>query len=162
MGGGFSRSLLVYKMFMAYASRMPTVLVIDDDAKFLHEMEHMLQTAGYRVFRASDGKEAIEVLEAKHREIDLTIIDLALPGISGFEIIGMISRRPNDLKIIATSAVFKDFHLEMAGNVGAHAVIRKPPAGRPLPEHEWLGTVRRLIGDAPGLESPPTPQRHRI
>lgn len=126
---------------------MSTILIIDDDSKFLFAAEHMLANAGYRVLRASDGKEAAAVLQKAHREIDLAIVDLALPGINGFELIGSISRRPNAMKILATTALYKDVHLEMAGALGAHAVIRKPPAGRPLPEREWLETVRRLIGD---------------
>jgi len=127
---------------------MSTVLVVDDDPNFLASAEQLLAAAGYLVLRAADGKEAVELLEKKHKEIDLTIMDLSLPGINGFEIIGAISRRPNPIKIIATTGVYKDFHLEVAKTLGAHAIIRKPPEGHPLPEDEWLGTVRRLIGAA--------------
>jgi CheY-like chemotaxis protein len=126
---------------------MSTVLVVDDDPKFLNAAEHMLAAAGYRVLRAIDGNEAVAVLEKRHSEIDLVIVDMALPGINGFEIIGAISRRPNRIKIIATTSVYKDA-FQMAGTLGAHAAIRKPPEGKPLPERDWLGTVRRLIGYA--------------
>jgi CheY-like chemotaxis protein len=127
---------------------MSTVLVVDDDPNFLASVEQLLAAAGYYVLRAADGGEAVELLDKKHREIDLTIMDLSLPGINGFEIIGAISRRPNPIKIIATTGVYKDYHLEVAKSLGAHAIIRKPPEGNPLPESEWLGTVRRLIGAA--------------
>jgi CheY-like chemotaxis protein len=125
---------------------MSTVLVVDDDPKFLNAVDHMLATAGYRVLRAADGHQAVDILEKKHNEIDLIIVDMALPGINGFEIIGAISRRPNRIKIIATTSVYKDA-FEMAGALGAHAAIRKPPEGKPLPERDWLATVRRLIGE---------------
>ena len=131
---------------------MSTVLVVDDDPKFLSSVERMLDTAGYRVLRATDGIQAVDLLEKKHGEIDLIIVDMALPGINGFEIIGAVSRRPNRIKIIATTSVYKDA-FEMAGTLGAHAAIRKPPEGRPLPERDWLGTVRRLIGE-PAREQP--------
>jgi CheY-like chemotaxis protein len=127
---------------------MPTILVIDDDASFLDSMEKMLDDAGYEVLRAADGLEGVNLLEKQHRAIDLAIIDLALPGINGFEIIGAISRRPSQVKIIATTGVYKSTHLEVAGTLGAHAVIRKPAPGAPLPEKEWLGTVRQLLGPA--------------
>jgi CheY-like chemotaxis protein len=129
---------------------MSTLLVVDDDPKFLNAAEHMLTGAGYQVLRAIDGNQAVALLEKKHSEIDLVIVDLALPGINGFEIIGAISRRPNRVKIIATTSVYKDAHFEMAGALGAHAAIRKPPEGKPLPEREWLATVRRLIGEPAG------------
>jgi CheY-like chemotaxis protein len=127
---------------------MPTVLVVDDDPKFLDAAENMLTRAGYSVLRAADGKEASEVLETKHSEIDLAIMDLALPGINGFELIGAISRRPNSVKIIATTSVYKDDLLSMAGTLGAHAAIRKPPEGKPLPERDWLRVIARLISDS--------------
>jgi CheY-like chemotaxis protein len=126
---------------------MSTVLVVDDDPKFLDSAEKMLTTAGHAVLRAIDGAQAVEILEKKHREIDLAIIDLALPRISGFELIGAISRRPNPVKIIATTGVYKDDLLSMAGSLGAHAAIRKPAEGKPLPEHDWLRVVARLMGD---------------
>ena len=126
---------------------MPTVLVIDDDPQFLDAASRLLAGAGYRVLRATHGHEAIGLLEKQHADIDLTVIDLALPGMNGFEIIGAMSRRPNPIKMIATTGVYKDRELEVAGVLGAHAVIRKPPTGQPLPEREWLATVRRLLGD---------------
>jgi CheY-like chemotaxis protein len=127
---------------------MPTILVVDDDPKFLDAAEQMLVAAGYRVWCAADGKQAVDFLEKKHSEIDLTIVDLALPDINGFELIGAISRRASAVRVVATTSIHKDAYLDMAGALGAHAAIRKPPKGTPLPEDEWLGTVHRLIGDA--------------
>jgi CheY-like chemotaxis protein len=127
---------------------MPTILVVDDDPNFLDAAEQMLVTAGYRVWCAADGKQAVDFLEKKHSEIDLTIVDLSLPDINGFELIGAISRRANAVRVVATTGIHKDTYLDMAGALGAHAAIRKPLKGTPLPEDEWLGTVHRLIGDA--------------
>ncbi len=107
----------------------------------------MLTGAGYDVLTAAGGMQAVELLEKKHNQIDLTIVDLGLPDINGFEIIGAISRRANQAKIIAVTGVYKDIHLEMSQTVGAHAAIRKPPAGRPIQDREWLRIVRSLIGD---------------
>jgi CheY-like chemotaxis protein len=127
---------------------MPTVLIVDDDPKFLNAAEQMLVTAGYRVWCAADGKQAVDILEKKHGEIDLTIVDLALPDTNGFELIGAITRRASAVRVIATTSIHKDAYLDMAGALGAHAAIRKPPKGALFPEGEWLGTVHRLIGDA--------------
>ena len=66
---------------------------------------------------------------------------------NGFHSLEPNHRDYNRIKIIATTSVYKDA-FQMAGTLGAHAAIRKPPEGKPLPERDWLGTVRRLIGDA--------------
>jgi len=127
---------------------MATILVIDDDPGFQEEMEKMLSADGYEVLRAGDGMEGVKLLEKRHRGIDLAIVDLSLPGINGFEIIGALSRRPSGVKIIATTGIYGESHLEAAGTLGAHAVIRKPAPGGRLPEKDWLETIRRLIGPA--------------
>jgi CheY-like chemotaxis protein len=131
---------------------MPTILIVDDDPKFLDAAEQMLTSAGYDVIRASNGNQAVDLLETRRNEIALAIVDLALPGINGFEIIGAISRRPHPLKSIATTGVYKDLHFEMAGALGAHAAIRKPAPGQPLQATEWLTTVRQLIGEPQGTD----------
>jgi chemosensory pili system protein ChpA (sensor histidine kinase/response regulator) len=125
---------------------MSTVLVVDDDPKFLEALHGILTEAGYLVLQAGDGQEAVDLVELMRRDISLIIVDLALPVVNGFEIIGVLSRRPIPVKIIATSGIYNDHHLEVAATLGAHAVIRKSPEGKPLPKREWLATVRRLIG----------------
>jgi CheY-like chemotaxis protein len=127
-------------------TRIATVLVIDDDPDFLEDVARMLAAPGYQVLRAADGREGLRLLEHHREAIDLAIIDLALPGVNGFEIIGAIARRPNSVKIIAATAVYKDSQLEIAGVLGAHAVLRKPAPGSRLPAGEWLTTVEKLIG----------------
>ncbi len=125
---------------------MGTILIIDDDPAFLAATEQMLQNAGYRVLQAMDGNRAVSIFEQQRGEIDLAIIDLALPGINGFELIGALTRRPNSVKIIATSGVFDNNQLEMAAALGAHATIRKPQSAKNLPRTQWLKTVEQLIG----------------
>ncbi len=114
---------------------------------FVGEAGRMLTEAGYRVLQAPDGLRAVRILEEMRGEIDLAIVDLALPGMNGFELIGCLSRRPNSVKVLATSGVYHDMHLESATALGAHAAIRKPPSARQLPRQEWLGTVQQLIGE---------------
>ena len=65
----------------------------------------MLNGAGYRVLQALDGNSAARILDELNGQIDLAIVDLSLPGINGFELIGAVTRRPNSMKVIATSAV---------------------------------------------------------
>jgi len=125
---------------------MRTILVVDDDQAFLKETQSVFGGAGYRVLQAPDGLLAARLLEEMRDSIDLAIVDLALPGINGFELIGALSRRPNSVKIIATSSVYKDVQLESATALGAHAALRKPSGAASLGRGQWLGTIQQLIG----------------
>jgi DNA-binding response OmpR family regulator len=127
---------------------MATILIVDDDPAFMSDLEKMLSAAGYQVLTASDGNTAVELLEKQRNEINLSIVDLGLPGINGFELIGAISRRAHSSKVIATTGIYKDIHLEMSETLGADAAIRKSAQGRPLPESQWLATVRQLVGSS--------------
>src|SRR3712207_1637194 len=61
----------------------PALLVVDDDADILSSLSIHLRADGYRVLRASGGKEAVAVL-AKELPA-LAIVDLMMPGMDGFE-----------------------------------------------------------------------------
>jgi DNA-binding response OmpR family regulator len=125
------------------------ILVVDDDALFLHSLSTLLNEAGYECVCALDGASALRTLDSQYREIGLLIVDLALPKLSGFEVIGAITRRkPSPIRIIATSAMLRDPYMEIARHIGADETIRKPEPGQPIPAAEWLGAVGRLLGEA--------------
>jgi CheY-like chemotaxis protein len=125
---------------------MQTILIVDDDPAFVAETERMLADAGYQVLQAPDGTRAVRLLEQMRGKIDLAIVDLALPDINGFELIGALARRPNSVKIIATTSIFNDMQLESATTLGAHAAVRKPRVIKALPRKQWLSTIEQLIG----------------
>ena len=64
-----------------------TILVIDDDRGFLLQLNTALRDAGYHVLEAIDVADGMATLERLHAQIDLTVVDLVLPGGSGFEVI---------------------------------------------------------------------------
>jgi CheY-like chemotaxis protein len=127
---------------------MQTVLIVDDDPVFVRRLAAALTAANYRVLEATDGDEAMHVLEGHHREISLVVVDLVLPGTDGFQIIGAISRRPNMMKVIATTAVLKSAFLESCKYMGAHAVVRKSDPGQIFPADTWLETVGAVLSGA--------------
>jgi DNA-binding response OmpR family regulator len=61
------------------------ILVADDDEDFLKLVAIRLEQAGHRVERASDGSEALD--KARSVEPDLCILDVMMPGLTGFEVL---------------------------------------------------------------------------
>ena len=126
----------------------PTLLVVDDDPEVVTSLGIHLRADGYRVLRASGGKEALAALE---RELPvLAIVDLMMPGMDGFETSRRIKRRA-DIPILILTAVdaeetkvkaielYADDYLtkpfsyaELAARVGR--ILRRAwPAGPPAP-----------------------------
>ncbi len=134
---------------------MKTVLVIDDDAGFRESLTGVLKHSGYHALEAADGREALATIERLPTEIDLMIVDLALPEISGLEIIGAVTRREATIKILAISGVFDEMYLDMVKTLGADESLRKEALGHP---EKWLEIVRRLLGETEDAVARP-PQR---
>lgn len=82
----------------------PLVLVVDDDASVRDYLKETLVTEGYRVLLARNGTEGIRT--AIERDPDLIILDLMMPGISGFEVIQHLKDHPTacDIPVIIFTA----------------------------------------------------------
>ncbi len=114
------------------------VLIADDDDAVRAFLGGILSSAGYRVFQASNGKQAMERL--KRERIDLLITDLVMPEQEGIETVQTLHRERPDLKIIAISGAFGGSFLRTARVLGAHATLAKPVSADDL-----LRTVRELL-----------------
>lgn len=83
-------------------------MVIDDDDGFRTALADALQAARYEVLEAADGQKALAIIEQLHGGIDLLVVDLCLPEVNGFEVIGAITRHQSNMKVLATSGVYKE------------------------------------------------------
>jgi DNA-binding NarL/FixJ family response regulator len=108
----------------AAVQRLPTVLLVDDEALVRHTFEPGLRLNGYEVLHAGDGDEALDVLSSA--PVDVVVTDLAMPRREGIETIIEIRRRFPHVKVIALSGVFGGFYLGMARQLGAAAALSKP------------------------------------
>lgn len=70
-----------------------TILVVDDDEDICEALRGYLEDEGYRVLIAEDGRKALGLLE--HERVDLIILDLMMPSMSGFEMVEELQRRGN-------------------------------------------------------------------
>jgi CheY-like chemotaxis protein len=115
-----------------------SILVADDDPVIRMLFRKTLTCAGYRVFVANDGVEALEQLRTA--EFDLLITDLVMPNMEGLELIQTIRKEQPQLKIIAMSGRFVGQFLLTAELLGAQATLAKPIRSDVL-----LETVRRVM-----------------
>ena len=66
---------------------MTRILVVEDEEHLAEGLRFNLEAEGYEVAIAPDGLRAVEMLGARERGVDLVILDLMLPGLSGFEVL---------------------------------------------------------------------------
>jgi CheY-like chemotaxis protein len=120
-----------------------TILVVDDHPDILAFMRAALEGAGYEVYTASEGAQALA--ELRRRRADLLITDIFMPGQEGFQTITRCKAEFPQTRIIVMSAgnipgMDHDF-LATASHLGVGATLRKPFTADRL-----LDTVRRVLG----------------
>lgn len=99
------------------------ILVVDDEETIVDVIEAYLKNAGYNVFTAYDGKEAISIFN--NENINLIILDLMLPDISGEEVCKII-KKETDIPIIMLTAKINEGDILNGFNLGADDYVVKP------------------------------------
>ena len=114
------------------------VLAVDDDATILDLVKEYLEDTGYTTQVASSGEEAMERL--REQSFDLVVVDLKMPGMSGLDLVGHVSREyPDTEKMIVTGYGTKESALE-AFALGVRGYVEK--------ERMWdtlLPEVHRIV-----------------
>lgn len=99
------------------------ILVCDDDKEILDAIKIYLENEGYKVFRAVNGIEALEITE--ENEIHLIIMDIMMPKMDGIRATMKI-RKEKNIPVIMLSAKSEDTDKIIGLNVGADDYITKP------------------------------------
>lgn len=102
---------------------MYNILVVDDDQQIVEAIEIYLKNEGYKVYKAYDGMEALEILV--HQDIHLILMDIMMPKLDGMKATIKI-RESKNIPIIILSAKSEDVDKIMGLNVGADDYITKP------------------------------------
>jgi DNA-binding response OmpR family regulator len=102
---------------------MKQILVLEDDTAIAELERDYLEAAGFGVVCESDGARGAEALIAGR--FDLALVDLMLPGLSGFEVCRQV-REKHDLPLLVVSALGTDLEKIRALGLGADDFITKP------------------------------------
>ena len=102
---------------------MQTILVCDDDKDIVEAIDIYLTQEGYRVLKAYDGPQALEIL--KKEEVHLLIIDIMMPKLDGIHATLRI-REESSIPIIILSAKTEDADKILGLNIGADDYVTKP------------------------------------
>lgn len=100
-----------------------TILVCDDDREIVDAIEIYLSQEGYRILKAYDGVQAVEMLEQE--DVQLLLIDIMMPKLDGLRATLKI-REKSSIPIIILSAKSEDADKILGLNIGADDYVTKP------------------------------------
>lgn len=102
------------------------ILVIEDDPDIRNSMQVLLELEGHAVRTAEDGPAALAALDAG--PVEIALVDLGLPGMTGFELAREIRRHrgPEQIRLVALTGYARDSDREQARAAGFDAHLAKP------------------------------------
>ena len=129
---------------MRYQRFIPRILVVDDDLDTVNMLRLVLRNAGYEVSTATSWEEVSDRLvlaESERSNFDVIILDIMMPGRSGFDIFNSIQVVLHPMPpVIFLSARSSIETMVKASDLGAAKFLRKPTTPEKL-----LATIRNVL-----------------
>ena len=133
------------------------ILVVEDETHLATGIKYNLEAEGYRVTTVADGPSALAVLETDAVDIELVILDLMLPGMSGYTVCESLRARDERLPVLILSARTLAEDRARGFDVGANQYLTKP-----FDLEEFLSRVRNLLALHSAREREPADAPDRI
>jgi CheY-like chemotaxis protein len=103
-----------------------TILVVEDEDSLRAAVSGMIRRTGLSVIEVADGSDAVNVFRTNEININVVLLDMTLPGMSGPEVFAELQRIRPDVKIILTTAYSEEMVSASLGARRGWAFIRKP------------------------------------
>jgi CheY-like chemotaxis protein len=103
-----------------------TILLVDDEETVLEVSRELLASLGYRVYAAGSGQEAVVLYKERKGEIDLVILDMVMPGLSGGETFDRLREIDSGIKVLLASGYSIDGKAQDILDRGCNGFLQKP------------------------------------
>ncbi|MBQ8392359.1 MAG: response regulator transcription factor [Clostridia bacterium] len=117
---------------------MFNILIVDDDKNTRLFLEAVIEGAGYNAITASNGVDALEVMDSQH--VDLIVLDIMMPKMDGYEFTRTLRENNNNLPILMISAKQLPADKHKGFLVGTDDYITKP-----IDDEEMLYRIKALL-----------------
>jgi len=115
------------------------ILVVEDEQHLAAGIKYNLEAEGYRVTTVGDGRSALRLVE-ENPDVDLVILDLMLPGMSGYAVCESLRAEERDMPVLILSSRTLAEDRTRGFDVGADQYLTKP-----FDLDEFLSRVRNLL-----------------
>ncbi len=111
-----------------------TILVCDDEPDILTLTKRFLEMGGYNTLTCNNGKEAMKIVEEKYQDISLILLDIMMPGKSGYNVLEEIKTNESYKHINVVLFTVRSFNedVQKGKRLGADYYITKPFSGNDL------------------------------
>ena len=118
-----------------------TILLVDDEAVVLEVGRDLLEAMGYRVLVAGDGKEGVEVYRKNWDDVDIVVLDMIMPHMSGGEAYDQMKKINPDIKVLLSSGFSIEGEATEILERGCDGFIQKPFKMKQLSQ-----AIREVLG----------------
>lgn len=118
-----------------------TVLLTDDDRGVRTVFTYVLEAAGFRVFQAANGQEAIDVVREHGPAIDVVLLDVMMPVMDGPEALPALRSAEPDLPVVFFSGFDRNAVADHLASATAHTSFVRKPCGK----EELVAELHRAV-----------------
>lgn len=119
-----------------------TIMLVDDNTELLRQLKKVLELSGSKVHAAQSAEEAIALAEQHNRSIDLTISDIQMPKMNGFDLIRQLRESHPYMKFMIISGFSPDEKM-IEKTVGTENYLQKP-----FPVKNFRSKVQEILASA--------------
>lgn len=111
-----------------------TILIVDDEPDIVNLTEKFLNLGEFNTITCSNGKEAMKIIDERAEEIALILLDIMMPGKSGYSVLEEIKNEERYKDIIVILFTVKSFNedIQKGKKLGADGYLTKPFSGKQL------------------------------
>jgi CheY-like chemotaxis protein len=138
------RAVTIEQTGLSVAGGNETILVVDDEDMIRSLARDILQSKGYTVLEAHDGPQALDLYRNHGDTIDLVILDMAMPMMSGSELFARLKMQNEHVKTILSTGYSEDERARELMSLGVKAFVQKP-----YRVAELAAVVRKVLDGTP-------------
>ena len=121
-------------------TRNERIAIVDDEEAMTSVTSALLERLGYSTLSYTSGARFLKALNAAPERIDLVIVDVVMPEMSGLQLVTALRAAGHEIPILLMTGFNVQRRLELSGSVGRIAFVRKPFSTIQLAQ-----SIRRLL-----------------
>lgn len=111
-----------------------TILIVDDEPDIVNLTEKFLKLGDFNTITCNNGRDAMEIVKENYKRIALILLDIMMPGTSGYSVLKEIKTNNKYKDIIVVLFTVKSFNedIQKGKKLGADGYLTKPFSGKDL------------------------------